>query len=58
MQLIGSLSLEDQHPAFSQTLQFNLIVKNDCLTDQVTLQTGITDYIYYLNADTSSPDLI
>ena len=58
MQLIGSLSLADQHPEFSQTLQFNLIVKNECLSDQVTLQTGISDYVYYLNADTTSPDFV
>ncbi len=39
-----------------QTDEFNLILENDCLEDEIQVVQGIEDYIYYLNEDTSTPD--
>ena len=39
----------------TQTDEFNLILMNACLEDEISVVQGIEDYIYYLNEDTTSP---
>ena len=58
IQLTASVSLTDMDPIFEDTLQFNLYLANGCLADEITIQTDIDDYIYYINEDTYEPDFI
>ena len=45
-------------PIFEDTFQFFLELDNGCLEDEITINTDIDDYIYYINEDTYSPDFI
>ena len=40
----------------SQADEFNLVIDNTCLDDEISIVQGIDDYVYYLNEDTTSPD--
>lgn len=41
-------------PVFKKTQTVNLVVTNDCLTDELTVDVDIDDYIYYINEDTET----
>ena len=43
-------------PIFEEAMEFNLIVSNGCLEDQMSVSVGIDDYIYYLDEDTTYPE--
>ena len=58
IQLTASVSISDMNPIFEDTLQFNLILQNGCLDDEITITTDIDDYIYYIAEDTYEPDFI
>ena len=50
-----AVSSSDMNPTFEKTMEFELVVENGCLQDQITVTTGIDDYIYYIDETTSSP---
>lgn len=52
LRLTASVALTDMNPAYSSTQTVSLIVLNNCLHDEMTVVTGISDYTYYINENT------
>lgn len=50
--LTASVPSTDMSPPFSKTQVVKLNAKNDCLADEMTVLSGITDYTYYINENT------
>jgi len=44
------------NPPLIKTQTVNLIVRNGCLTDVVSIDTTISDYTYYINENTEKND--
>ena len=49
-----AVDIADMDPIVEKTMEFELVVENNCLDDQITVTTGIDDYIYYIDETTDS----
>jgi hypothetical protein len=52
LELTGSISTTDMNPPLIKTNVVELLVRNGCLDDQMTIVTSIEDYTYYINENT------
>ena len=48
LSIIGSVPLSFMDPSYEEELLIELIVSNDCATDEVTALDSIEDELYYI----------